>query len=49
MTLACSCVPREDITGVVEAYAVDGTPADSVMLAMHSNIFKVCAHGMFMH
>lgn len=27
---------------VLDAYAVSGTPADSVMLALHSNILSVC-------
>ncbi len=38
-----SCVPQEGYaSGVVEAYAVDGTPADSVMLALCSPVFQVC-------
>ncbi|PNW77438.1 hypothetical protein CHLRE_10g436500v5 [Chlamydomonas reinhardtii] len=36
-----SCVPTEPTTaGVVESYAVDGTPADSVMLALCSPVFQ---------
>ncbi|KXZ46519.1 hypothetical protein GPECTOR_43g956 [Gonium pectorale] len=35
-----SCVPAECTAGVVEAYAVDGTPADSVMLALCSPVFQ---------
>ncbi|GLC41193.1 hypothetical protein PLESTB_001528300 [Pleodorina starrii] len=35
-----SCVPSESAPGVVEAYAVDGTPADSVMLALCSPVFQ---------
>ncbi|KAG2501277.1 hypothetical protein HYH03_001080 [Edaphochlamys debaryana] len=34
-----SCIPADPVPGVVEAYAVDGTPADSVMLALCSPIF----------
>ncbi|GFR42531.1 hypothetical protein Agub_g3431 [Astrephomene gubernaculifera] len=35
-----SCVPADPVPGVVEAYAVDGTPADSVMLALCSPVFQ---------
>mmetsp|Transcript_4900 Transcript_4900/g.10513 ORF Transcript_4900/g.10513 Transcript_4900/m.10513 type:complete len:316 (-) Transcript_4900:435-1382(-) len=35
-----SCFPSDSIPGVVEAWAVDGTPADSVMLALYSPCLK---------
>ncbi|EFJ52360.1 hypothetical protein VOLCADRAFT_86716 [Volvox carteri f. nagariensis] len=35
-----SCVRAEPSPGIVEAYAVDGTPADSVMLALCSPVFQ---------
>lgn len=34
-----SCFSSE-VPGAVEAYAVDGTPADAVMLALNSQVFK---------
>lgn len=40
-----SCAPAE-VPGAIEAYAVDGTPADSVMLAMHSPLLKVGEAGL---
>lgn len=39
-----SCFPA-DVPGTVEAFAVDGSPADSVMLALNSPVFKVCSSG----
>ncbi|GIL71810.1 hypothetical protein Vretimale_755 [Volvox reticuliferus] len=35
-----SCVRADSVSGVLEAYAVDGTPADSVMLALCSPVFQ---------
>jgi 5'/3'-nucleotidase SurE len=35
-----SCFAAE-VPGAVSAFAVDGTPADSVMLALHSPLFQV--------
>eukprot|EP00879_Flechtneria_rotunda_P029967 GHRR01032442.1.p1 GENE.GHRR01032442.1~~GHRR01032442.1.p1 ORF type:complete len:202 (+),score=39.37 GHRR01032442.1:884-1489(+) len=34
-----SCYPS-DVSGAVQAFAVDGTPADSVMLALNSPVFQ---------
>ncbi|KAK9819796.1 hypothetical protein WJX72_002469 [[Myrmecia] bisecta] len=34
-----TCTPI-NVEGVLEAFAVDGTPADSVMLALNSDVFK---------
>ncbi|KAJ9533436.1 hypothetical protein QJQ45_026485 [Haematococcus lacustris] len=34
-----SCAPAQ-VPGVLEAFAVDGTPADSVMLGMHSSLMS---------
>ena len=39
-----SCIRHDDAPGTTQAYAVDGTPADSVMLALCSNIFQVGPH-----
>ena len=38
---ALKCVPI-DIAGATEAFAVEGSPADSVMLALNSPVFQVC-------
>ncbi|GLI63968.1 hypothetical protein VaNZ11_007136 [Volvox africanus] len=35
-----SCVRADHAPGIIEAYAVDGTPADSVMLALCSPVFQ---------
>ncbi|GIL45866.1 hypothetical protein Vafri_3000 [Volvox africanus] len=35
-----SCVRADHVPGTIEAYAVDGTPADSVMLALCSPVFQ---------
>ena len=41
-----ACPPlRPPAAGVVESYAVDGTPADSVMLALCSPVFQVGVGG----
>lgn len=35
-----SCHPQTEVAGAKEAYSVDGSPADSVMLAIHGPVFK---------
>jgi broad specificity polyphosphatase/5'/3'-nucleotidase SurE len=36
-----------EIPSVKEAYAVDGTPADTVMLALHSPLYRAADKGDF--
>ena len=40
-----SCHPRDDVDGATAAFAVDGTPADCVMLALHSPLFRRSSGG----
>lgn len=42
LTQALGCFPIT-IPGTLEAFAVEGSPADSVMLALNSSVFQVCS------